>query len=81
MTDNNCYMQRLRGPTRRRCRLENVDTPMATPQTRSRRLLGRTPTRLYSPFSIETPNPRLTAEPGTPRRARCGTHFPHNRII
>lgn len=28
---------------------------MQTPQTRSRQLLGRTPTKLYSPFGIESP--------------------------
>lgn len=53
--------QRFKIPTRRRQRLEEQFTPdinaikSATPQTRSRDLLGRTPTKLYSPFGIETP--------------------------
>ncbi|XP_003705129.1 uncharacterized protein LOC100874744 [Megachile rotundata] len=52
--------QKFRSSTHRRQRLEEQQTPnsaskMQTPQTRSRQLLGRTPTKLYSPFGIETP--------------------------
>ncbi|XP_033222977.1 uncharacterized protein LOC117176787 [Belonocnema kinseyi] len=53
--------QRFKISTRRRHRLEEQFTPdgsaakSATPQTRSRHLLGRTPTKLYSPFGIESP--------------------------
>lgn len=44
-------------PTRRRQILEeSCMTPnCATPQTYSKRILGRTPTKLYSPFSIDSP--------------------------
>ncbi|XP_043262485.1 uncharacterized protein LOC122403186 [Colletes gigas] len=52
--------QKFRSSTRRRQRLEEQQSPnsmckMQTPQTRSRQLLGRTPTKLYSPFGIESP--------------------------
>ncbi|KAL0267998.1 UNVERIFIED_CONTAM: hypothetical protein PYX00_010101 [Menopon gallinae] len=49
--------QKLRKSTRRRQPLKNIDSPKTpvTPYTRSRNMLGRTPTKLYSPFSIETP--------------------------
>ncbi|XP_014473953.1 PREDICTED: uncharacterized protein LOC106744059 [Dinoponera quadriceps] len=50
--------QRFKCSTRRRHRLEEQHSPgskMQTPQTRSRQLLGRTPTKLYSPFGIESP--------------------------
>ncbi|XP_012251162.1 uncharacterized protein LOC105683260 [Athalia rosae] len=49
--------QKFRSSTRRRQRLEECHSPTisATPQTRSRHLLGRTPTKLYSPFGIESP--------------------------
>ncbi|XP_049838339.1 uncharacterized protein LOC126283952 [Schistocerca gregaria] len=48
--------QKFRRSTRRRHRLKS-DSPRSplSPQTRSRCLLGRTPTKLYSPFGIETP--------------------------
>lgn len=52
--------QKFRSSTRRRQRLEEQQSPNSTsktqtPQTRSRQLLGRTPTKLYSPFGIESP--------------------------
>ncbi|XP_006607540.1 uncharacterized protein LOC102676448 [Apis dorsata] len=52
--------QKFKSSTRRRQRLEEQQSPnsickMQTPQTRSRQLLGRTPTKLYSPFGIESP--------------------------
>lgn len=52
--------QKFRSSTRRRQRLEEQQSPNSmyksqTPQTRSRLLLGRTPTKLYSPFGIESP--------------------------
>jgi len=49
--------QKFRPATKRRQRLQNQDSPQAaiTPRTRSRRVLGRTPTKLYSPFGIDTP--------------------------
>lgn len=53
--------QKFRSSTRRRQRLEEQQSPNSTyksqtPQTRSRILLGRTPTKLYSPFGIESPS-------------------------
>lgn len=53
------WSQRLKNPTRRRERLINNSpyTPGRTPRTKQ--LLGRTPTKLYSPFGIETPSDRL----------------------
>ncbi|KAJ8687580.1 hypothetical protein QAD02_023374 [Eretmocerus hayati] len=53
--------QKFKSSTRRRQRLEEQQSPMSsackaqTPQTKSRNLLGRTPTKLYSPFGIESP--------------------------
>lgn len=51
--------QKFRSSTRRRQRLEEQQSPSVcknqTPQTRSRQILGRTPTKLYSPFGIESP--------------------------
>lgn len=48
--------QKFRRSTKRRQQLKNEPSMSpATPQTRSRRLLGRTPTKLYSPFGIESP--------------------------
>ncbi|XP_066583270.1 uncharacterized protein [Prorops nasuta] len=52
--------QKFRNSTRRCQRLEehspgNSTFKYQTPQTRSRQLLGRTPTKLYSPFGIESP--------------------------
>ncbi|KAK1118159.1 hypothetical protein K0M31_015206 [Melipona bicolor] len=52
--------QKFKSSTRRRQRLEEQQSPnsickMQTPQTHSRQLLGRTPTKLYSPFGIESP--------------------------
>ncbi|KAF7994724.1 hypothetical protein HCN44_004196 [Aphidius gifuensis] len=53
--------QKFRSSTRRRQILDEQQSPIngasrsATPQTRSRCLLGRTPTKLYSPFGIESP--------------------------
>ncbi|KAJ4426950.1 hypothetical protein ANN_26749, partial [Periplaneta americana] len=51
--------QKFRSSTRRRYRLKNEspNSPV-TPQTRTRHLLGRTPTKLYSPFGIESPYQR-----------------------
>ncbi|XP_067015025.1 uncharacterized protein [Anabrus simplex] len=48
--------QKFRRSTKRRHRLKN-ESPSSpvTPQSRSRHILGRTPTKLYSPFGIETP--------------------------
>ncbi|XP_043517441.1 uncharacterized protein LOC122532601 isoform X2 [Frieseomelitta varia] len=51
---------KFKSSTRRRQRLEEQQSPnsickMQTPQTHSRQLLGRTPTKLYSPFGIESP--------------------------
>jgi len=56
------WSQRLKNPTRRRERLINNSpyTPGRTPRTKQ--LLGRTPTKLYSPFGIETPSDRLERE-------------------
>ncbi|XP_034945627.1 uncharacterized protein [Chelonus insularis] len=51
--------QKFRSSTRRRQILDEQQSPTAcnsfTPQTRSKHLLGRTPTKLYSPFGIESP--------------------------
>ncbi|XP_001602594.1 uncharacterized protein LOC100113539 [Nasonia vitripennis] len=53
--------QKFKSSTRRRQRLEEQQSPTSsacktqTPQSRSRNLLGRTPTKLYSPFGIESP--------------------------
>lgn len=53
--------QKFRSSTKRRQILDEQQSPIncasrsATPQTRSRCLLGRTPTKLYSPFGIESP--------------------------
>lgn len=52
--------QKFKSSTRRRQRLEEQQSPnsickMQTPQTRTRQILGRTPTKLYSPFGIESP--------------------------
>ncbi|XP_046738963.1 uncharacterized protein LOC124407153 [Diprion similis] len=58
--------QKFRSSTRRRQRLEECHSPTisATPQTRSRHLLGRTPTKLYSPFGIESPRSAWSNSPG-----------------
>ena len=65
--------QKFRSSTRRRQRLEEQQSPcnMQTPQTRSRQLLGRTPTKLYSPFGIESPRRAWNKEndASTPVRA------------
>ncbi|XP_058806752.1 uncharacterized protein LOC131673077 [Phymastichus coffea] len=53
--------QKFKSSTRRRQRLEEQQSPInsacksQTPQSKSRNLLGRTPTKLYSPFGIESP--------------------------
>lgn len=51
--------KKFRSSTRRRQILDEQQSPGAcnsqTPQSRSRNLLGRTPTKLYSPFGIESP--------------------------
>ncbi|KAK6617905.1 hypothetical protein RUM43_014134 [Polyplax serrata] len=49
--------QKITKSTKRRQPLLNVDSPRTpvTPQSRSKALLGRTPTKLYSPFHICTP--------------------------
>lgn len=58
------FSQRFKLPTKRRQILE--EGPMtpgcATPQTFSREILGRTPTKLYSPFSIESPYKPITID-------------------
>ncbi|XP_071639219.1 uncharacterized protein [Temnothorax longispinosus] len=79
--------QKFKSSTRRRQRLEEQQSPsnMQTPQTRSRQLLGRTPTKLYSPFGIESPRHAWNKENevGTPVRAssspECNTHYIHCR--
>ncbi|XP_059487540.1 uncharacterized protein LOC132203646 [Neocloeon triangulifer] len=74
----NNFSQKLKGrSTRRHRRFENTDTPVATPQTRSRKILGRTPTKLYSPFSIDTTPGGGLASPAvsdTPKRERPYSH-------
>ncbi|GLH16195.1 hypothetical protein R5R35_006352 [Gryllus longicercus] len=52
--------QKFRRSTKRRHQFKNESpcTPV-TPQTRSRHILGRTPTKLYSPFGIESPCKKL----------------------
>ncbi|XP_020294688.1 uncharacterized protein LOC109860181 [Pseudomyrmex gracilis] len=76
--------QKFKSSTRRRQRLEEQQSPsacnMQTPQTRSRQLLGRTPTKLYSPFGIESPRHAWDKENevSTPMRAsspECGTRY------
>lgn len=50
------FSQKFRAVTKRRQLLEEgPSTPCMTPQTRSKEILGRTPTKLYSPFGIESP--------------------------
>ncbi|EZA59497.1 hypothetical protein DMN91_010468 [Ooceraea biroi] len=81
--------QKFRSSTRRRQRLEEQQSPgackMQTPQTRSRQLLGRTPTKLYSPFGIETPRHAWGKENdanATPVHAsspECNTRYIHCR--
>ncbi|KAH0953275.1 hypothetical protein HN011_001768 [Eciton burchellii] len=81
--------QKFKSSTRRRQRLEEQQSPgackMQTPQTRSRQLLGRTPTKLYSPFGIETPRHAWDKENNanvTPVRAsspECNTRYIHCR--
>ncbi|XP_012288437.1 uncharacterized protein LOC105704092 [Orussus abietinus] len=64
--------QKFRSSTRRRHRLDEQQSPKnsscttQTPQTRSRRLLGRTPTKLYSPFGIESPKRAWDKENDSP---------------
>lgn len=74
--------QRLKSPTRRRCRFENVDTPVVTPRSRSQRILGRTPTRLYSPFGIDTPNVchAARADPNSPRWSYSPPNGHHEQL-
>ncbi|XP_032676734.1 uncharacterized protein LOC116846679 [Odontomachus brunneus] len=73
--------QKFRSSTRRRQRLEEQQSPgsrMQTPQTRSRQLLGRTPTKLYSPFGIESPRHAWDKEnDATPVHAspECNTRY------
>ncbi|XP_077280517.1 uncharacterized protein LOC143907539 isoform X2 [Temnothorax americanus] len=81
--------QKFKSSTSRRQRLEEQHAPsnVQTPQTRSRQLLGRTPTKLYSPFGIEYESPRHAwnkeNEVGTPVRAssspECNTRCIHRR--
>ncbi|XP_012235275.1 uncharacterized protein [Linepithema humile] len=80
--------QKFKNSTRRRQRLEEQQSPcnMQTPQTRSRQLLGRTPTKLYSPFGIESPrhawNRDKENDASTPVRAsspECSTRYIHCR--
>lgn len=47
--------QKLRPTTRRRFKLDESPLTPNTPRTRSKCLLGRTPTKMYSPFAIDTP--------------------------
>jgi len=47
--------QKLRPSTRRRFKLDESPLTPNTPRTRSKCLLGRTPTKMYSPFAIDTP--------------------------
>lgn len=51
------FSQKFRTSTKRRQLLEEgPPTPTCvTPQTKSKQILGRTPTKLYSPFGIESP--------------------------
>ncbi|KAF5284967.1 hypothetical protein FQA39_LY16922 [Lamprigera yunnana] len=51
------FSQKFRLSTKRRQLLEEGPTTpnSATPHTISRAVLGRTPTKLYSPFCIDTP--------------------------
>ncbi|CAG7730035.1 unnamed protein product [Allacma fusca] len=66
------FSQRLRKSTRRRYAL--TETASAVDITPTRRILGRTPTKLYSPFSFDTPvgktPTRRTIAPATPRMSR-----------
>ncbi|XP_012533290.1 uncharacterized protein LOC105834953 [Monomorium pharaonis] len=79
--------QKFKSSTRRRQRLEEQQSPsnMQTPQTRSRQLLGRTPTKLYSPFGIESPRHawnKENEEISTPVRAsspECNMRYIHCR--
>nr|XP_021208386.1 uncharacterized protein LOC101742718 isoform X2 [Bombyx mori] len=53
--------QHLRFGGRRRHRLAEAGSPCRTPSTpvmKKKQLLGRSPTKLYSPFGIETPQGR-----------------------
>ncbi|XP_031331283.1 uncharacterized protein LOC116161923 [Photinus pyralis] len=56
-TNLGTFTQRFRSTTKRRQILqEGPATPgFTTPHTFSKALLGRTPTKLYSPFSIDSP--------------------------
>lgn len=63
-------LQRFRTSTRRRYRLENESPQAITPRTRTRCMLGRTPTKLYSPFGIETPQSSKTV--GGKENKTCG---------
>ncbi|CAH0384378.1 unnamed protein product [Bemisia tabaci] len=58
------FSQKFRASTRRRSRLSDSPITPNTPHSRTRKILGRTPTKLYSPFSIITPSPGN-------RRSRC----------
>lgn len=50
------FSQKFRPSTKRRQLLEEgPSTPCVTPHTHSKQILGRTPTKLYSPFGIESP--------------------------
>lgn len=63
--------QKFKSSTRRRQRLEEQQSPESgvyknqTPQSRSRNLLGRTPTKMYSPFGIESPSCAWDKENGS----------------
>lgn len=52
---NFILFQKLRPTTRRRFKLDESPLTPNTPRTRSKCLLGRTPTKMYSPFAIDTP--------------------------
>ncbi|XP_008479123.1 uncharacterized protein LOC103515958 isoform X1 [Diaphorina citri] len=49
------WKQKLRSSTRRRYQLTESPSPCTPSPITPKRILGRTPTKLYSPFNIETP--------------------------
>ncbi|CAH2232013.1 uncharacterized protein LOC120627864 [Pararge aegeria] len=82
--------QHFRLGGRRRHRLTEVGSPCrmpTTPVTKKKQILGRSPTKLYSPFGIETPHNRDfrmspympdTPEHGvSPKRCKGITHSWH----
>ncbi|KAK9751298.1 hypothetical protein QE152_g5181 [Popillia japonica] len=80
------FSQRFKSSTRRRQILE--EGPMtpncSTPQART--ILGRTPTKLYSPFGIETPNlnnesDKENAPPGLQKNSKKLEMWPRKRNL